>query len=611
MTDDNGADERLDPPPVSDAELRRCADALDIASGAGSHYEMAATLRTELGLAVIGDIPADLPTLTRAAVLSFEYFVETTGEAGHRRIQLVPRHQYGEDNDPPAVRDIDQSAVYAWRQLADAVTAPAARARLYHLLFQRGGHDAVADAHVAADAYMQAASDWTRQMDAVDDLAAATRLSRAVRDVERTQRSLELMADLATRHLDAPEPPAGIILRALGHLVGEDSCPPRVDDLVERAAGAWPDGHRRDGAFALMLQRATDEPSRAAVWERRVQAHIDHADAETTALMRSVRLQQALATAEASGIKQLRHRAAGLLQAVRGTDREMMRFTASSRRYEEEFDNLVDTLISGDTWQQALITFGTYGPVTGDVDTNRGKIENDHRIAPFASLFPVQLVTPEGLPFFSGSDEETRFDVDLVGWEQQLIEQWLRPLATALHEVPARHGLPTRQSLAAFLDSWPGVFGTGAGIADALIRYWAGDPNGSAFTVVPTIEAVARNLVLATDAGIYRLQRDQTPGQFPGLGVLLPLLAELYRLPESRGRFLSALLIHPAGMNLRNRMAHGYIGAVGSPIAAVLIHAALSLAAITAPAADEPPPDESCPPAPPGSGRQSAQEARD
>jgi hypothetical protein len=68
-----------------------------------------------------------------------------------------------------------------------------------------------------------------------------------------------------------------------------------------------------------LLKRCTDDAARAAVWERRVQAHIDHADAESSSLMRSVRLQQALATAKASNIRALRDRAAALLQAVRGT----------------------------------------------------------------------------------------------------------------------------------------------------------------------------------------------------------------------------------------------------------------------------------------------------
>jgi hypothetical protein len=69
--------------------------------------------------------------------------------------------------------------------------------------------------------------------------------------------------------------------------------------------------------------------------------------------------------------------------------------------------------------------------------------------------------------------------------------------------------------LTAFLDTWPGAFGNGATLADAIIRYWAGDANGAAFIVVPAIEAVARYLVLATDTGIYRLQKNQTRGSSP------------------------------------------------------------------------------------------------
>lgn len=585
MTKDQAPDSDGD----AELELRHCAAAFDIASRGTSHYEMASSLRAELGVGAVAEAPEELSATERAALLAFEYFIETTDDSGRRRISLIPRHQFGNDSEPPSVRNVEQAIVDVWGELAARVTEPAARARLRHLLFQRGGRDAATHARAAADAYIESAAAWTRQMDAVHDLTAATRLARAVGDTARVQRSLELMADLVAHQLDADEPLAGVVLRALTHLVGEDGCPSLVDDLLERAADAWPDGHRRDGAFALMLQRCADDAARAAVWDRRVQAHIDQADAESSPLMRSVRLMQALATADASGIKQLRDRTAGLLLAVRGSDREMIRFTASSRRYEEEFDNLVDALVAADNWQQALIRFGTFGPISGDVDTNRRKIENDHRIAPFASLLPVQLVTPEGLPFFTGSDDQMRFDVDLVTWEQQLIEQYLRPLTVALHEIPGRHSLPTRQNLTAFLDSWPGVFGTGATLADAIVRYWAGDPNGSAFTIVPGIEAMVRDLVLATDTGIYRLQKNQTPGQFPGLGVLLPLLSELYQLPESRTRFLSALLTHPAGMNLRNRMAHGYIVSVGPPVAAVLIHSALNLAAIATPALDAEP----------------------
>lgn len=82
---------------------------------------------------------------------------------------------------------------------------------------------------------------------------------------------------------------------------------------------------------------------------------------------------------------------------------------------------------------------------------------------------------------------------------------------------------------------------------------------------------------------MYRLQREHKPGQYAGLGQLLPILQEEYDLDESRSRFLSALLRHPAGLNLRNQMLHGFVGDPGPGVAATLLHAALSLCAIARP----------------------------
>jgi hypothetical protein len=43
-------------------------------------------------------------------------------------------------------------------------------------------------------------------------------------------------------------------------------------------------------------------------------------------------------------------------------------------------------------------------------------------------------------------------------------------------------------------------------------------------------------LVLATERGIHRSQKAHSPAQFPGLGALLPVLADEYKLDASRQR---------------------------------------------------------------------------
>ena len=60
------------------------------------------------------------------------------------------------------------------------------------------------------------------------------------------------------------------------------------------------------------------------------------------------------------------------------------------------------------------------------------------------------------------------------------------------------------------------------------------------------------------------------PGSRQAWARCSPLLQEAYELPESEIRYLDACLTHPAGLNLRNLMLHGY-GHHGGPGAAALV----------------------------------------
>jgi hypothetical protein len=118
---------------------------------------------------------------------------------------------------------------------------------------------------------------------------------------------------------------------------------------------------------------------------------------------------------------------------------------------------------------------------------------------------------------------------------------------------------------------------TAASISRCFIRYWAGDAEGAAFTAAPKIETLARNLVLALDAGVYRIQRNEKPGQYPGLGVLLGVLREK-GMDESWYRNILTVCGNPAGgPNIRNDIAHGFVDSVGSPGAALLLQCIIYL----------------------------------
>jgi hypothetical protein len=118
-----------------------------------------------------------------------------------------------------------------------------------------------------------------------------------------------------------------------------------------------------------------------------------------------------------------------------------------------------------------------------------------------------------------------------------------------------------------------------AAIGRSFLRFWAGDAEGSAFTITPQIEALARHLLIQADVGIYRLQRQQSPGRYPGLRFLLDELSKR-GLDASSHRFIFVLCVSVAGFNFRNELSHGFVFGVDEGLAALLLQVAAYLASL-------------------------------
>lgn len=117
---------------------------------------------------------------------------------------------------------------------------------------------------------------------------------------------------------------------------------------------------------------------------------------------------------------------------------------------------------------------------------------------------------------------------------------------------------------------------TAASIARVVRRFTEGDYEGAAYTGIPLVERQCRELLLAIDAPLYRVQRERAPGTYPGLGALLPLLVER-GLDESWYRFLRTFLSAPNGWNFRNEALHSFVDDVGWPGAGLALIAVLYL----------------------------------
>ncbi len=209
MSDQEGATAAESAP----RDLAWLAAVCDRASQERSKYMMAMEVRGALGVSLVEGLPEDLPWPERATIWALEYHVETVDEQGRRRVRLAPAHEHDDGADPPTPADVPEAAVEVWRALLGLVSQPPAQARLHHLLFERSGPARREHARFAARAYIASAQQWQRGLDAVLDLAAATRLARAVGDGDLTAESLAAVLALVERCLGEDDPPAGIIGR--------------------------------------------------------------------------------------------------------------------------------------------------------------------------------------------------------------------------------------------------------------------------------------------------------------------------------------------------------------------------------------------------------------
>jgi hypothetical protein len=127
-------------------------------------------------------------------------------------------------------------------------------------------------------------------------------------------------------------------------------------------------------------------------------------------------------------------------------------------------------------------------------------------------------------------------------------------------------------------------------LARDLRRLFTGDHEGALYTGAAHVEALARNLVLASAQPAYRTQRTNAPGQYIGLGALFSTL-RVAGLDESWTRFLHGLLSNPMGLNYRNELLHGFVRETSEATAALLFVGIIYLArgvGINPPATDHP-----------------------
>ncbi|MEU4918956.1 DUF4209 domain-containing protein [Streptomyces parvus] len=564
-----------------DSQIERVAGAIDQAAQASSKFKSARALRETLLSGTPIDVPvekiSDIPI--RATLWAFDYAVSVRSENNKQKAVIEPRFRGPSgETDPPQVANVSDEVVEVWHELTSKVSSPWGLARLNHLLFERRFGRPHEHAIAAAQNYLLSAKCWDLGLDRSKFLAVGLRIARSVNSKDQADLILCQLMDDARQELSAGDKRPGVFMRLIDSILSERTPPSGVDDLLVDAFAVYTDPFIRDEILRIKILRAPNLEAKNLLWGKLVQVWGEAAD-NSQGLVRSTHLKKALECAEESQDRKLIERAAAKLQALRKEELGLATFTSSSSIDEAEIERLLAPVDGAGNWQHALLAlYQVYGPATGDLAKNRERMERHAQEFSLSRLFPKELIGGDGLPRYRPQSDEDRDAMDLAEQESYNLQSFAPILAMALSRISEKYGVPSESELAEFFAQTPLTDENLAyALARSFVRYWMGDAEGAAFTIIPRIETLVRNLVIAMDLGVYRVQRDQKPGQYPGLGYLLDILKD-HGMDESWHRCVLTVCANPAGgWNIRNEVAHGFIVNVGIPPAAVVLQVALYL----------------------------------
>lgn len=461
-----------------------------------------------------------------------------------------------------------------WSRVASHASNPRVRARLHDLLFERRWGDVGNHATAAVEAYLEVAGAADPpSIGTLDALQRAHELSRMTRRTDLQERCTAALIRAASASLEDPDRKPGVALGVI-RVLAQGGCPDRdIDQLLARAREQYTDAWNTESTIALQRKRAPDADARSELDRELVELWLAEADLADP-LVAVLHREKATKLARERGLPDLAEKAVLAMQTAEPPELARISVEMPSSITQEQIEEYLEAL-TADTWWDSMTRVISSGPPTGDASHNRQLAADLAREHPLQALFPKVRLGGDGLPRFSATTEADQFDDQLTDVETMAMSWHGRILVEAISRAGAKHS----PSVDDVLDGLRSVGCTGplaSAIARVVCRFHASDFEAAAYTGLPLVERLCRELLLAIDAPLYRVQRERAPGTYPGLGALLPVLAER-GLDESWHRFLRTFLSAPNGWNFRNEAMHGFVDDVGELPAGLVVMALLYL----------------------------------
>lgn len=480
---------------------------------------------------------------------------------------------------PPPLSEVPAESIALWRAAYGSSEAPILRARLGDLLFVRKDGD-------RPDIYARGAIDGIieiagrsepHRVERAQFLARALELALLINDRERLPRVVSAMAQLVEEELADPSGPGAPlrVLRPLSALDAEDR-PESMLDLVERVSAEYGEDPYIADAIAEIRSDLAEVEQREPIQRAQVEKWIAAAE-EGDTMLRVNRLERALELAGKFGFRDLVDSIRVELGRIRPEDLELGRISSDISIGDEELEEFLNHFRDAGDLGGALARLAAEPPPHGSQEKLEQRLDEIMREAPIQFLITRSLIGPDNATaIFRGVDEESRRRMALAEQQSFGERMWGLYAAQALLDMEKTFGRPSHEALT---EMFSGGF-TGGGVAERFARslelFWDGQFDEAGHIVVPRIERVFRDLARAIGVPVVREQRGPKPGGVVTLGILMAEIKPAFR-NEALHSYYRSVLVDPLGLNLRNKICHGLIDAVGPYDVALLIQIAKQL----------------------------------
>jgi hypothetical protein len=475
---------------------------------------------------------------------------------------------------PEPLKDVGRDVLDAWHQMLEEIDEPPVQARCGDLLWVRKyGSRPDQAARRAVGGYLALAGNprWN-DMQRTEGLRRSLEVARELRDHELTNEVASNMLEAAKQEISSDESRPGIPLRLLQPLVRlpseqqPDGLRDQLDAVGKRYGG---DPYIAQAAGESIAQLSTPD-ERRKIDRKLVRRWIDEAT-RGDALMRVIRLQQALELALATGLKEEADEVRVLMASATPDDLDLAAVEAEVSLSRGPIDDFSEQL-RGIALPQALRIFGAQGPPTGDpTETERAAAETLAE-TPLSSLIPhVVLGEVYPTPIFKADTPERRQRLELAQYRARLAQAWAVAAASLLDAILEAHD-PSKEDLEQALATSVFPADVMERIAAAFTLYRDGHHDECVHLVTPRIEALLRTTAAASGVPVVTLPRGEEPGGVVTLGAILEGFNG--RLEEGWRQYLVTVLTDRLGLNLRNAVAHGTRPSFGRTDAALLLHIA-------------------------------------